>query len=358
LATFTATTGGNLMEILCPNCQRKLTILEQYAGQMMKCPLCAGTFTAPALPPAPAEPTAAAYAVQAPPAAPLPETSATPPAVPGSAPPGLAPSAPSAPGSPEPAPTEPTRRFSLWISPLVGQYLPVALLFLVFVLTFFPWVGIRSGGVWLDSQSAWQAMWGSTSTPDKDAEPLSWFNGKKDRQKVALPQPLAGAAEKPGFGVIALFYLLLLLFNLLVAAVAATAEYSRGFLPPAVHQYLSWRWAAAALVTLVAFAMLLLQDSVGFNLERSAHDAVNKVTKKYEDDWTEQQKLGAFPGMEAKEVPTDVLIFRGTYEQAIVQTFSYRCAFWFHFWALVFVVGTMLTELRWQRPCPRVDVLW
>src|ERR1700677_4573180 len=34
------------MNLLCPNCQKMLTVPEQYAGQMMKCPLCAGDFMA------------------------------------------------------------------------------------------------------------------------------------------------------------------------------------------------------------------------------------------------------------------------------------------------------------------------
>lgn len=44
------------MELLCPSCQRKLTIPDQYAGQLMKCPLCTNTFTAPALAPPPVTP--------------------------------------------------------------------------------------------------------------------------------------------------------------------------------------------------------------------------------------------------------------------------------------------------------------
>ena len=53
------------MNILCPNCQKTLTVPEDSAGQMMQCPLCQGTFTMPALaagpgpaplPPSPAAP--------------------------------------------------------------------------------------------------------------------------------------------------------------------------------------------------------------------------------------------------------------------------------------------------------------
>ncbi len=32
------------MNLLCPNCQKPLTVPEQYAGQPIRCPLCSGTF--------------------------------------------------------------------------------------------------------------------------------------------------------------------------------------------------------------------------------------------------------------------------------------------------------------------------
>ena len=49
------------MNLLCPNCQKMLTVPEQYAGQLMKCPLCSGTFTVPALPGAPSVEPAPAF---------------------------------------------------------------------------------------------------------------------------------------------------------------------------------------------------------------------------------------------------------------------------------------------------------
>src|SRR6266446_4582719 len=44
------------MKLICPNCQKELTVPDQYAGQVMKCPLCAGNFTAPTLPQASSAP--------------------------------------------------------------------------------------------------------------------------------------------------------------------------------------------------------------------------------------------------------------------------------------------------------------
>ncbi len=54
------------MSLLCPNCQTMLMVPEQFAGRLMNCPLCRGTFTVPALA------AAAAASVQAAPAEPVP----------------------------------------------------------------------------------------------------------------------------------------------------------------------------------------------------------------------------------------------------------------------------------------------
>src|ERR1700722_17421884 len=62
------------MNLLCPNCQKPLTVPEQYAGQPMRCPLCSGTFTVPALPtpvasaPPPVEPLPTPSVAPSPPA--------------------------------------------------------------------------------------------------------------------------------------------------------------------------------------------------------------------------------------------------------------------------------------------------
>src|SRR5207302_4393185 len=60
------------MNLLCPNCQKMLTVPEQFAGQLMKCPLCSGTFTVPVLPqpsavPSGASDPAATFSPQTPP---------------------------------------------------------------------------------------------------------------------------------------------------------------------------------------------------------------------------------------------------------------------------------------------------
>src|SRR5262245_52784109 len=129
------------MNLLCPNCQKMITIADQFAGQLMQCPLCSGTFTAPMLP-----------ASGAPPAVPLasPVTSA-------SAAVAEEHSASSASGGTSPGGTGPgsdtsgaipiantpsseyPHRYIIWISPRVVPWIAPVALALVFFMLFFPW---------------------------------------------------------------------------------------------------------------------------------------------------------------------------------------------------------------------------
>src|SRR5262249_2012181 len=44
------------MNLVCPHCQKMVTVSEQNAGQSMKCPLCGNAFQAPVLPETSARP--------------------------------------------------------------------------------------------------------------------------------------------------------------------------------------------------------------------------------------------------------------------------------------------------------------
>src|SRR5262245_1312390 len=143
------------MELLCPSCQKKLTVPEQYAGQMMRCPLCQNTFTVPALPStvAAAEPFAGSAPAMPPPqeayglaaepaaAAPFPPISAESPSAASSAAPSTAVGGPAATPS-----AGYTRVCAMRIKPQVVQWLAPGGLVLVFLLMFLPWI---------DSLNAW-----------------------------------------------------------------------------------------------------------------------------------------------------------------------------------------------------------
>jgi hypothetical protein len=170
------------MELLCPSCQQRLTLPDQYAGQLMKCPLCANNFTAPALqpvsaapiapPPVAPPPPAPAYT---PPSGPLPPPS-SPPILEGTAP------FPSPPDTPAPQPeselpaaplpplppgsaTDERGIYTIWISPRVVPWLAPVGITLVFLLTFLPWVyglgfTVSEREITLASHNAWGLSFG------------------------------------------------------------------------------------------------------------------------------------------------------------------------------------------------------
>jgi hypothetical protein len=192
------------MELHCPSCQRRLTIPDQYAGQMMKCPLCNNTFTAPALSPVPAPATA--------PPAPPPLDMTTPPPAPMSVRPDEPPPLP-------PPPGEYVHRLP-WV--VLGAVV------LVFVLSFFPWLRVLSPVGYLDVQSAWN------------------FSS--------------------GDGLL-IVYVLLLILLLLVSIPAAVLSLFAASLPPGVRDLLKWRYVVVGGLALLSFLFLLLQLLVGFQAE-------------------------------------------------------------------------------------------
>src|SRR5262249_28543424 len=124
---------------------------EQYAGQMMKCPLCAGTFTVPALPTPPA-----------PPPTPPPAPAATSPAPMDKLPDlGAAPSPPSsgAPGGPAAPAAGYTHTQSYVINAQALAWLAPVCLVAVFILSFLSWHGLYPGGIAGVTQNAWGIGW-------------------------------------------------------------------------------------------------------------------------------------------------------------------------------------------------------
>src|SRR5262249_25394014 len=137
------------MNLLCPNCQKMLQVPEQYAGQLMKCPLCTGTFTVPALPQAPAPP-------------PAPPQQFTPPQNIPQPPPDMGMGHAPAPdhGAPSLPPAGYTHQRSYTISSRAVSWIAPLCLIGTFALLFFPWVGMYPAGVAAATQSGWQAAFG------------------------------------------------------------------------------------------------------------------------------------------------------------------------------------------------------
>ena len=156
------------MDLICPSCQKRLTIEDRFAGKVVKCPLCGGMLQAPVLlnmpvaAPPPAPPPAspgrltgvrmpAAPATQPPAPAmpsPPPEKSTTPPAAP--APSSAAPTSPAAPvdvvevvAEPPPAPSvslgEYKKSVRWHLRPDVLEWIAPVCVAAIFLLSFFAW---------------------------------------------------------------------------------------------------------------------------------------------------------------------------------------------------------------------------
>jgi hypothetical protein len=163
------------MELLCPNCQKKLTVPEQYAGQIMRCPLCQGTFNVPSMPPTVPAETSGPVGFYTPP--PKPETIAAAPDVAAADAPGLPPISDETPsvaaalaagGSRATPSAGYTRICTMKFNPQIVQWLPLGLV-VAFILTFFPWIfgqTVSVGGISAGTPSfnAWDIGFGEKTT--------------------------------------------------------------------------------------------------------------------------------------------------------------------------------------------------
>jgi hypothetical protein len=275
------------MDFLCPNCQKMLTVPDQYAGTLMKCPLCQNPVQAPALPTQQAPLAAAALPVDvAPPgggadvyglkdpvmAAPPPASAVPPPtsvaASTGSAPPALNRS--TAPPPPLPPSTDYRGGFTVPLSTRVLPWVVVGALGLVFLLQLFPWVGYYLGYGWRNNygvltQGAWGAAFGSYG------EDLVW-------EKMSGFEP---AKQPPGFNLLMLLYLFLFLFTLALAIAAVVVPRLAVKLPPQVDQVWPYRWAIVGALALLGFLALGLLLLLGFTLE---HRTISAAQDHYKDE--------------------------------------------------------------------------
>lgn len=288
------------MNLLCPNCQKMLTVPEQYAGQLMKCPLCSNTFTVPALPagggsdpvlPSPPEParlTSEAEIDLSPPplpAAPPPEPAfasgpgepafptGTPKVDPKPAEPKLV--------EPKPIPTTPTgsldnggysRTVRLAANVAILQWVPVVAVVLIFFLQFFPWVGVYPGGVPAVTQTAWDAAFGLyTADPDmkklfRIVTPAEAADNNEKKSKDETKE----VSNAPGFGPLTFFYLIpFFLLTLVFTIFVAAQPYLTMKLPPQVEQVLPYKWSILAGLNVILLLFLTLQLLLNFSLESS-----------------------------------------------------------------------------------------
>jgi hypothetical protein len=382
------------MNLLCPNCQKPLSVPEQYAGQPMRCPLCAGTFTVPALPQSPAPPPPPTAAPSPPPqepqlaptppadvygfrdpVAPPAPTPVNPPAAPApsSAPPefdlqvmpaapGAPPRTPAAPQTPyvEGQPTYPVtpppegyhRKLSAWFSPKVLQYVAPGCVVLIFILTFFAWTGIYPGGVAATTQNAWQAMFGY-HTDDPDMPKIITYEDKFKDDDKDKPEEEKRIDDRPGINILLIFYFILFLPTLLITlACLASSFMPPAQLPTVLHSILPWRWGIVAALNLLVLLFLVLQMLLGFSLENRWLGA--KDTELNREEKARVKLEGkALTTSEARELAVQ----RGVDHQAVSRTIWLDLVVLFHLLAVLGAAAMFWVLRRGARPAPRIDLL-
>jgi hypothetical protein len=328
------------MNLLCPICQKMLTVPEEFAGQLMKCPLCSGTFTVPGLPgagaasasPPASEPETDIYSLRhepSPPASPppLPElepshpsTATTPTLTP---PPSLAPSL---------SIQDYPHTLGASLNPAVLPWIAPACLLLIFFLQFFDWDGLYPGRVPAATANAWYAAFGKYPV---------------DGDLKSLVPALNDEKYKPGASVLTIFYLFLFFPALIVTIASVALPLLHLKLPPQVEKLLPWRWGIVAAANLILFFFLGLQLLLGFSLDSSYTEWVDKETKSEVKDnpTTQERKLAE--------------AHRGALLEMLRHTFSLRLVVLLHLVAILSSVLMFWSDRRGSlRPLPKLELRW
>jgi hypothetical protein len=310
------------MNLICPHCQKPLTVSEDKAGQTMACPLCNQTFQVPALPQTaqlsfdyeelpeeiplvPLPPEAEKPPAPQPPQPPVPEEPlyevVPEPAQPApSAPPRRPkPSRPNAqqrptgPSPVKPPPSVPATGYeqvrSLLLRPEVITWIAPVSLVLLFVLLWVAWVGVYPGGYGVYTQNGFQAWLGSHSW-----DPVG--------EKVMGKEQAIEEHISANWFLMTLYLLLLLAaLALSIASVIWRSAKAPLVLPPTIERIWPWRTALVGALSALAFLILLLLLLSGLGLEKAVTEIVDQgLEKDYAAAQTseEKQKVNIKRGLE------------------------------------------------------------
>jgi hypothetical protein len=323
------------MNLLCPNCQKMLSIGEEFAGQTMKCPLCEATFPVPGLPGASPPPTPSTaldsdiYSVRhdpVPPAPPQPLPHLEPP------PSSFTLDEPPSPTKPSLPPEDYQHTLAVSLNATVLPWIAPLCLVLIFFLQFAEWDGLYPGGEPAVAGSAWRAAFGKYSV-DGDLKALVPF--------------LNDEKHKPGASVLTIFYLLLF-FPVLVATIARVVVTMIHIkLPPQVEKLLPWRWGIVAAANFVLFLFLGLQVLLGFSLDSRYEEWVESEMKQQTKDnpTTQERKLAD--------------VKRGELLEVLRHTTALRLVVLLHLLAIVGAVLMFWVNQRGtHRRLPKLELRW
>jgi hypothetical protein len=319
------------MRLLCPFCQKAITVPDSESGKAVNCPECNQQFAAPLLttpppapsapPPPPLQPTQLAPApVKETYVASEPEWSAQPAGLPNI-----------------PQPDREMSGFSRMISvPLdmkIIPWIPAGALLLIFVLTWFPWNGIFPGGYSAYTQNAWQGVLGWISLDDTADDEMKLSSDLKERVHSSLWL---------------LPYLLLLFPTLALAIAGPILDVAKLKIPPNLEPYWKYRPLVLGALTLLMLLFLFAQWASGFGIQ-------NAVSEKIEADAAEKKAQANTPD-KRQRWEMHVSAMKGMFH--VKTTPWMRLTVLLHLLATAAVAAEAGLALRGNKPPPRVGVMW
>ena len=312
------------MRLLCPFCQKTISVPDSEAGRAVNCPECGQQFAAPQLyTPSPATLETVSSAKPAP----------VPPAVPETY---LVPSTAASdlnPVSLDRGMFGYAHSGSIPLDPRVIRFIPAAALTLVYFLTFFKWDGMYPAGYAAYTQNAWQCLFASISN-----DPVA----EEEFKKLA-------ELEKNIHSSWWLFFYLVLLFPALALAWAGPiVDLAKIKLPSGVESV--WKYRAAALGILVILMLLffMAQWASGLGLQRA-------VDSQIEDEYAAEKEKAKTP--EALQ-RWEMKIAKAKGEWMVRTTPWMRLTFLLQLLTALAVVAEAGLTLRGTKPAPRVAVMW
>lgn len=216
--------------------------------------------------------------------------------------------------------------FTVWLSPRVVRWITPVALFLVLLLMFFPWTGVRPGGYAIYTQNAFQMIWGGYSV-----DPTG--------EKVLGMEKTVSAAIRANWYMV--FYFLLIVAALLLAATPPVLARISYPLPGALQRIWPWHTVLSLVATLLAFLLLLALLVNRPGLENAVIAAVEKGAEK---DQAPSRSL-------EEQIELGLRLSR----LGLTRTLWLRCAVLLHAIALAGAGLELWLERRGQRPLPRLE---
>jgi hypothetical protein len=231
-------------------------------------------------------------------------------------------------------------------SPRVLQWIPAACVVLIFIVQFFPWVGVYPGGV----AAAWQGAWGiafAAYGEEKDMDSVFRFTTDADLTKSKDAKDDEKVKDnRPGVGVLMIFYLLPFFFVTLIVTVGVVVVTVVPIvLPPSLEQWMTMRWTIVTGLNAVTFLFLVLQLLLGFPLENTL--------KEWQADRLEREEKARKDG-DVKPPKVVQEARRGVFNQSLHRTFWLYAAVDLHLLAIAAAVMMASMEKRGNRPPPRL----